>query len=65
LFLSGTILVAAGTGLFWWGATTTLTPAEGLTPSEVMGRIGQIAGAIGGLGVAIWVMAMLMRLRGR
>jgi hypothetical protein len=65
LFLAGAILVAAGAGLFWWGATTGLTPAQGLTRADVMRTIGQVAGAVGGVGVAIWVMALLMRVRGR
>lgn len=65
LFLAGTILVAVGAGLFWWGATTELTPAQGLTKADVMRTIGQVAGGVGGVGVAIWVMALLMRARGR
>jgi hypothetical protein len=65
LFMAGAILVAVGAGLFWWGATTGLTPAEGLTRTDVMRTIGQVAGAVGGVGVAIWVMALLMRVRGR
>lgn len=65
LFLAGAILVAACAGLFLWGATTDLTPAQGLTKSDVMRTIGQVAGAVGGVGVAVWVIALVMRLRGR
>ncbi|RYI33448.1 MAG: hypothetical protein EON48_02935 [Acetobacteraceae bacterium] len=65
LFMAGTLLVAFGAGLFWWGATTGLTPAQGLTKADVMRTIGQVAGAVGGVGVALWVMALVTRLRGR
>lgn len=65
LFLAGTILVACGAGLFWWGVSTDLTPAQGLTKADVMRTIGQVAGGVGGVGVAIWVMALVMRARGR
>jgi hypothetical protein len=65
LFLAGAILVAVGAGLFTWGATTGLTPAQGLTQADVMRTIGQVAGAVGGIGVAVWVIAAILRLRGR
>lgn len=65
LVLVGAMLVAIGAGLFWWGATTELTPAVGLTKADVMRTIGQVAGGIGGIGVAVWVVALVLRARGR
>jgi hypothetical protein len=64
VFMAGAILVAVGAGLFWWGATTDLQPAQGLTKADVMATIGRYAGGIGGAGVGIWVAAVIMRLRG-
>jgi hypothetical protein len=64
VFLAGAILVITGAGLFWWGATTDLQPAPGLTKADVMATIGRYAGGIGGAGVGIWVAAVIMRLRG-
>lgn len=65
IFLVGAILVAVGLGLFTWGMNTDLQPAEGLTKADVMAVIGRYAGGIGGVGVAIWVAALIMRLRGK
>lgn len=63
--MAGVIPVAAAAGLFYWGATTDLTPAEGLTRADVMKTIGQIAGGVAGLGVVLWIFAIVLRLRGR
>jgi hypothetical protein len=65
LVLVGSLLVAVGAGLFLWGASADLTPAQGLTRADMLRTIGQIAGGIGGVGVAVWVMALILRLRGR
>jgi len=64
VFLVGAILVITGAGLFLWGMTTDLQPAEGLTKADVMAVIGKYAGGIGGAGIGIWVAALYMRLRG-
>lgn len=64
VFLMGAILVAVGAGLYGWGMTTDLQPAEGLTKADVMREIGKYAGMVGGAGVGIWVAALIMRLRG-
>ncbi len=52
-------------GLFYWGTHNGLTPAEGLTQADVMKTIGQVAGGVAGLGVALWIFALFLRLRGR
>lgn len=63
-FLVSTLLVAVGAGLYWWGLTTDLQPAEGMTKADVMDVIGRYAGGIGGVGVAGWVIALILRRRG-
>lgn len=65
LFIISAMLIALGGGLFTWGATTDLTPAPGFSGADVMGRIGQVAGAVGGVGVVVLLAALVMRLRGR
>lgn len=64
LFIMGAILVGLGVGLFWWGATTTLQPAQGYSRADVMALIGQFAGAAGGVGLFLWALALFRRLRG-
>lgn len=64
LFLMGAVLVALGLGLFGWGATTTLQPAEGYSRADVMALIGKFAGAAGGVGVFLWLWAIVRRMRG-
>lgn len=64
IFLVGAMLVAIGAGLFLWGMNTDLQPAQGLTKADVMAVIGRYAGGIGGVGVAIWIVALIMRRRG-
>lgn len=64
VFMIGAMLVVIGAGLFWWGATTDLQPAQGLTKADVMREIGKYAGMIGGAGIGIWIAALIMRLRG-
>ena len=65
LFLMGAILVAVGAGLFGWGATTSLQPAQGYSRADVMALIGQFSGALAGVGVVLWLFGIFYRLRGR
>lgn len=63
--MAGAIPGAVAAGLFYWGTHNGLTPAEGLTQADVMKTIGQVAGGVAGLGVALWIFAIFLRLRGR
>ncbi|MCU0829401.1 MAG: hypothetical protein MUE52_18940 [Tabrizicola sp.] len=61
LGLVGALLVAVAVGLFLWGTSADL----GTDAAEAMRRIGQVAGAVGGLGAVLLALALMMRLRGR
>jgi uncharacterized membrane protein len=65
MFLVALILIGTGVGLFVWGATADLQPAQGVAPGEPMRVIGQIAGAMIGVGAVPLVAGLVMRLRGR
>ena len=61
MVLLGGLLVVVGGALFAWGSTADL----GTDGAEAMRRIGQVAGAIGGIGAVLLGVALLLRLRGR
>jgi hypothetical protein len=65
LFLIGLFLLAAAGGLFYWGMTTDLQPAQSVPPGEPMRVIGQISGAIGGVGVVIILIGIIRRAMGK
>ncbi len=65
LFLIGLILLATAGGLFYWGMTTDLQPAQGLDPGEPMRVIGQVSGAIGGVGVVAILIGIVRRAMGK
>lgn len=61
----GAILVVVGAGLFLWGVTTDLKPAQGYSRGDVMSLIGQFSGALAGVGAVLWLFALFQRLRGQ
>jgi hypothetical protein len=65
LFLITLIFLATGIGLFAWGMTSDLQAAQGFDASEPMRRIGQVAGALVGVGCVPMIAAVVLRLRGR
>lgn len=65
LLLLGMVLFCLSAGLFYWGASTELTAASGLADGEPMARIGQVAGAGAGVGIAVFVAGFIQRLRGK
>jgi hypothetical protein len=65
LFFIGLMLIAVGGGLFYWGMTADLQPAQGVDPSEPMRVIGQVSGAVVGVGVVIVIIALIRRTMGK
>ena len=65
LFLLTLLFMGSGVGLFVWGMTADLQAVDGLEPSAPMKMIGQVSGAIIGVGCVPLIAAIVLRLRGR
>ena len=65
VLFGGLVVAALGGLLFWWGMTTTYPPAQGMTRDDMVREIGKMAGGIVGIGGALALLAVALRLRGR
>jgi hypothetical protein len=61
MLLIGLLLAGGGAALFLWGSTADL----GTDAAEALRRIGQVSGAVGGVGGVLLVLALVLRSRGR
>ena len=65
LLILGFALFLAGLALFLTGASGEVRAGSGADPVDPVRRIGQVAGGLAGIGVAVFALGLVQRLRGR
>ena len=61
----GVLIMAAAGGFYWFMAKGDFQTVSGISQQEALGRVGQVAGGVGGIGAVMFVVGLFKTLTGK